>query len=872
MNTLNLNNRILLFAICTSIEFDLRKFLETHSESEEISRELFEKAKNRNPKKSLFNSTNNIEILIELDMGDLISIINSKAPLFNLSKVQKRKLATIFDKIIPIRNKVMHTKPIEFSDTGIMEEALYTIDKEITFIEWNSLLDTRHKIEKEPQKLIIETKFVPKIENKSNIYHNLPVPEYEDTGYIGRNREINDILELLQSPRHQIITIVGNGGIGKTAITVKSLQELLEKNNVPFEAILWISLKTRTISKGEFVNIKDAVVNISKLYSKLHKVTINETGNPQRDILNFMDEFPTLLVLDNLETIPTETIINFLKSIPMKSKVLITSRSGIGELEYRYVLKEMNLKDAKQYFVSLSKYYNLDLHKKNNDELIKQDLYSSPLSIKWYITSIYYGANESLILSNKDKLVEFSMSNIIENLTQNQIEMLWLLIIEGKTLSYGEIEFYINDIDEQELILNLNTLTATSMVVKKSDGNYEINDMAKEYLKIYRTPHPDFIKEIATKRRDLNRLLQMIKTKNEADPFNPKSLLSNLQNENTKIASIYLTQALKLSQEKQWEEADKLIQKAENVAPEYFEVYKIKAFINAENNNIMDAIESYRTAIENTTSDNEKASVYFLFSGFYTLKVEDYIKSLEYIDLANTIIPNNAVIVSEKARIHMYLGEFEESEMLFKSIDLSSNDTNKFKNQYASRLGELYRRMSNNYYERDVNLKFEYLKKAISVFEELEYIDPRTYSTLANVLNSLVNIIWHEPSKEMFISLYNKYYSDLSNNNSGYIKKLRNMILENKYDLPEDVVKSASKLGVNFLKEASEIDDKNKGIITKVTNRFGFIRNKYSDHYFNLSQVNYDNPSVGEVVSFDIGKNNKGLIALNIDKVVDTLK
>nr|MWN20675.1 hypothetical protein [Leuconostoc lactis] len=68
------------------------------------------------------------------------------------------------------------------------------------------------------------------------------------------------------------------------------------------------------------------------------------------------------------------------------------------------------------------------------------------------VTSIYYGADQNEILSHRNDLVEFAMSNIIEKLTSNQIKILWLLLIEGKTLSYGEIDYYLSDQDTQELI------------------------------------------------------------------------------------------------------------------------------------------------------------------------------------------------------------------------------------------------------------------------------------------------------------------------------------------------------------------------------------------------------------------------------------
>ncbi|MFH7553164.1 hypothetical protein ACFHQT_26330, partial [Enterobacter hormaechei] len=210
---------------------------------------------------------------------------------------------------------------------------------------------------------------------------------------------------------------------------------------------------------GEFININDSINELGKMYSELHKNTVDDTEDSKKDILNFMNEFKTLLVIDNLETIPTEEIIDFLKDIPSKSKVLLTSRSGLGELENRYSLQEMSKEDARQYFISLSNYYQLELHKQDHDKLdnlIKNHLYSSPLSIKWYITSVFYGADPISVLNDKNDLVEFAMSNIVDHLTRMEIEILWLLLIEGKSLSYGEIDYYLEPKDVQTLITSIN--------------------------------------------------------------------------------------------------------------------------------------------------------------------------------------------------------------------------------------------------------------------------------------------------------------------------------------------------------------------------------------------------------------------------------
>ncbi|KQB80921.1 NB-ARC domain-containing protein [Leuconostoc lactis] len=864
----NLNNRILMFAICTSIEFDLRKFLSKNPSNISIPDVMFRKGVERNPKlKSTIKSNHNDDLLNELDMGDLVSLINGHKADFSINSDEAKFIDDTFKKIIPIRNRVMHTRPIQFSDNGILQEALVSLAKDIPSIDWIELNKTKVKLETNPQKLIVETHFSPDID-QSEIYNNLPAPEFDETGYIGRKKETREIIQLLESEKNQIITLIGNGGIGKTATAVNCLYELLDRNSTKYEAILWVTLKTRTLAKGEFINIKNAISELEVAYTALQKETIIQSEDRVSDILSFMQTFPTLLVIDNLETVPTPSILDFLKQIPANSKVLITSRSGLGELEYRYVLKEMNTDDARSLFTSLSIYYQLELHKQDNaqiDNLIKTKLYSSPLSIKWYVTSIYYGADQNEILSHRNDLVEFAMSNIIEKLTSNQIKILWLLLIEGKTLSYGEIDYYLSDQDTQEIILNINKLSATSMVRANKQGNYIINNMARDYLKVYRAPDEDFIKQIPGKRRYLNQTLQQLKIKTEADPFNPKSLLDNLQDENTKIASIYLLQALEMSAIKKWEVADNLLNKAADVAPNYFEVYKIKAFINAENNNLMEAIDSYRIAIENANGSLQKASVWYLYSIFYTLKVNDDIKAKECIEQADELAPNTPEIQLEKARVLMYLGEYNESKTILEQINV--RDTTKFQNQYYSKFAELYRRMSRNYEQRDLQQKYSLLEQAVDKIESIDNIDITSSTVLSSILSDLLYALDYEPSKTLFARELKKHYPILQRNTSNYLNKLRSLVEQNKYMLPDEIVELGLSLGNTSIHKAKTILAPNEGVITKLDVYYGFIQNSQQSFYFKVSSVNYPSPLVGDHVKFVVKESSQGPNAISIELV-----
>lgn len=438
-----------------------------------------------------------------------------------------------------------------------------------------------------------------------------------------------------------------------------------------------------------------------------------ENFTPKENLINFMREFNVLLVLDNLETINNEDINQFIKEIPENSKVLITSRHGLGELEYRYTLQGMNNKDATVYFRELSKYYGLDLHKRTDSQIngiITKHLYSNPLSIKWFISGVYNGISETVLISKKSELVEFCMSNVYNKLTINSKTILQLFLIERKELSLGEIDYFTN-LSDVELRKSINELLYTNMIMLRN-GIYTINEMAKDYLSTYQAPENKLVVSTFSKRKKLNDILQSIKVENEVDPFNPKSMFANMDNESRKLASYYLTNALERSAKKDWEKAFYYVEKAANISPDYFEVYKIKAFILAERTELYGALDNYQIALDKCETDLEKASVLFLFAVFYVIKLLDPSTALELILKAEEICPDEIMIVSEKARILMYLGKYNESEeILLKYNNKKEEYDLKTQNILASRYGELFRRRAEKYGNRDFEKKESFCHK-----------------------------------------------------------------------------------------------------------------------------------------------------------------
>jgi serine/threonine protein kinase len=91
-------------------------------------------------------------------------------------------------------------------------------------------------------KLIAEIPSVDLIENSLN---NLPVPT---TSFIGRERELSEIGQLIEDPSHRLVTLVGPGGVGKTRLAIEAAAQ---QGHAYPDGVFFVPLTT--VSSSEYL-------------------------------------------------------------------------------------------------------------------------------------------------------------------------------------------------------------------------------------------------------------------------------------------------------------------------------------------------------------------------------------------------------------------------------------------------------------------------------------------------------------------------------------------------------------------------------------------------------------------------------------------
>ncbi|HET7090142.1 MAG TPA: tetratricopeptide repeat protein [Anaerolineae bacterium] len=118
---------------------------------------------------------------------------------------------------------------------------------------------------------------------------NLPV---QPTPFIGRERELAEIVGLLENPACRLLTLIGPGGIGKTRLAIQAAERLT--NAFP-HGVYFVPLAP--LSSAEF--LVSAVVNELGL-------AFYGSQDPKVQLLNYLHDKEMLLVMDNFEHLLAE--------------------------------------------------------------------------------------------------------------------------------------------------------------------------------------------------------------------------------------------------------------------------------------------------------------------------------------------------------------------------------------------------------------------------------------------------------------------------------------------------------------------------------------------------------------------------------------
>ena len=153
--------------------------------------------------------------------------------------------------------------------------------------------------------------------------------------YVERADLQAELMETLQDPRRFVITLQGRGGIGKTSLALRAIEEACSSDW--FDVILWFSARDIDLRDTGAIVVRPDVVSIDDLARTasrlLADIGTSLEGSPSPSdwlatVLGDEDTGSVLWVLDNFETLsnPLEVFAHFDTYIRSPHKALITTR------------------------------------------------------------------------------------------------------------------------------------------------------------------------------------------------------------------------------------------------------------------------------------------------------------------------------------------------------------------------------------------------------------------------------------------------------------------------------------------------------------------------------------------------------------------
>tara|TARA_R110002033_G_scaffold171025_1_gene215327 strand:- start:4481 stop:7129 length:2649 start_codon:yes stop_codon:yes gene_type:complete len=866
--------RLTLAALIYGVEIDLKNCIKKNItpyfenlaffKDSELEKKIIDRFERDNPGVSYVENLD--EVIEFLDFQDTFTILNKNKEFLRkeTSDYLKSNFKQLSD-LTPIRNRVMHTRPLLGGDFSFTYDFVTTLKKSDP-IEWQITIDTREKIEKDPS-YVLTLKFPTNHidEEISKVSHNLPVPDFDETGFIGRSEDIAVLTKLVLS--NKVVSVLGDGGIGKTALALKVAYDIVDMNeNCPFELIIWTSAKTTMLTSKGIEDIFTAITDYTGLISEISGSI--GTNNKLDEILEYLDYFKTLLVIDNLETIQSDEVRDFIREAQTKCNILITSRIGLGELEYPRKLKGLSETESAKLIREIARIRNsetlLKLPQKTLVE-ISSKLYFNPLAIKWFVSTVESGIAPHEVINNKEDLLDFCLTNVYEKLSDGAISILKTIRASRKKVTNAEI-IYLSDYKPLEVRKYLIELFKTTLISRQiEDGNnyeeviYYISDFAKDFLSKKYPIEESYIKSNIKKSKELNIGIRQINKVQKYNEFALNALVYD--NQNQMISAKFLQEALLYSKNGDFEGALNKVKEAKNIDPNYFEVYRVGAFIKATQGDLLSAEEDYQLGLEIAP---ENPRLLFYYAQFLMFKLEDTDGALEYAKKVYAQKPNHPYTAFLIARCFNTAQEFNKAiqvvRNLKENVELDPKNLRIANTELISYYAETGK--SELRIQTDIDNGINHFKKAFDLFEECAEEKIVDYKMAKNFSVGILTFIKILPVVK--IEDLKSYIKDLIINNDKYI----NLTV----DLKEKIIllfkDKFTDDSLNDLIEFKEDERKLVGNLRRTRNpkdNFAFIETEnesiFAHRYDFIDVANWSDWKQienGQLVSYELGENNSG--------------
>src|SRR6185437_3279372 len=628
--------------------------------------------------------------------------------------------------MVPARNRVCQSRPLEPDDFAELYD-FGSILQGYSGRKWDNLAATLQMLEANPA-AVLQLK-IPSYWAETRpprVSHNLPLPDFDETGFLGRSSDRTRLHKLLAGSL-PVITIVGEGGVGKTALALRCLYDIVDsEGGNRFDTIVWSSFKNRALTPAGIQELRqtfDSALGALALAATAHGLDashLNGAATIEERLIEYMGRHKAILVIDNLETMDDPTALRpLLEAIPQGTKVLITSRVGLGELELRFALEPLDEAAATDLVRRYARLLNVNLLLNQTEAVLHRfcrALHFNPLLLKWFIHSVALGALPEDLLSREGSsfadAIRFCFENLFTRLGPDEHLIVNILACARKPLTRVEL-FVVSELrDRDKLDIALNRLYNSSVVrmlpgtgAQNGSTTYALGDLAHDYLTRWLPRDKLFFALIQSRLRELAERAEEHDTAKLPIPYGVSRV--EAKNRDQKIAASYLKKAVVEAQHasavQQEDEpayaesitrARSLVEEAKMILPTYSEAFRVSAYVETSGQNFQKADGEYRAAID---YDPESGPARYGYAHFLMYSMKDNEAALDQIEEALKKHPQELSLIDLRATLLIRLRRFEDASLVFEE-SLANIDTAKRPRKYRivlfDRAADCFRRMA----------------------------------------------------------------------------------------------------------------------------------------------------------------------------------
>ena len=655
--------RIALYILFDSIESDLVAHIRHISGTDlKLSAEEADKAKSRLLRKHdvLLDTDSPYDLLYGLDLQEKYQVLmRNKDGLDASARDYFLSIAQQIGKSIGVRNDIMHGRPLTVDEhvfafsfaQGLLSKGGY----------WPTLRQAYLEYANDPASFVQRSIEFLDEPPQAEVLHNLPVPDYDDTGFLSRPFLERDLKKKILG-RHPVITVLGEGGNGKTALALQVLYGLVRSNDHNFDAILWVSAKTSELGVSGIREMQEVAVSATEVMDAA--AALQGIGdNPRERLYAMLRDNKILLVIDNYETVVGTDISEFAEDVPGDSKLLFTSRLPVGP-DLTVLVSELSENESITYYHRLVDAYAVQELQDRNHEVVRRWLFQlsyKPLLIKWFVLGVQSGLQPERIVSSPDTALRFCLDNVILTLGHEAQAVLFVLATIPSPPGTGVIQ-YVSSLTATQIGDGLAQLSRFGLIQTASDDDqgtvYTIKQFSRTYVLRLISPKPTVADRILAKYKQVEAEFQDERTRTVNHYYNFKSY--KIRSRSEMLITRRLREASGQAANGEYALADQILLEAKLIDPSYFESYRIESFIAQQQNDIPRAVAAYQAAIR---VGPDQPQLHFFYAGLLMRIGENDLAASEF-EMALNDGGNNGLVLREAARNEMIRHRWDAAQSL----------------------------------------------------------------------------------------------------------------------------------------------------------------------------------------------------------------